>query len=495
MVDHEYKNCTDEFWRWLHCVAKYSVSPKVRIEDFREINEGRCVVASEHIEKDEVLFEIPRDSILNVDTSELFKNHYEGYIDGKTVIEEIGLWETLILCLFYEMFVKKEESFWSQYFAVLPKATDFNTLMYWEDRELENLKPSFILERIGKDKSVAMHEKLMEFVEKNLDVIETSSFTWDRFLLVASIIMAYSFDIERGECDADEEEEEEEEDIERSLIKSMIPLADTLNADTKRCNANLIYDSGVLKMCAIKPIKANEQIYNTYGNHANFELLRRYGYVEVDGTLNDCGEISLTTIIDATIKYFGLNDSYKPVLQKVVNIIAESECIRELTEGEELCLDTYDLFENGEIMMEMVVMIQILCMFPQINCLDTMDKLDLENYVFRTTKLSIQLITGRSMVTKACDNVWQCALELRLKQYPIHSRREPMPVKGSVEKSELREFMAHKTLQSEFKSISNCILSIHKRFKIIPDAKLMKNIEKRKQNQNDDDNAKKRVKL
>lgn len=51
------------------------------------------------------------------------------------------------------------------------------------------------------------------------------------------------------------------------------------------------------EMRSIKPIAKDEQIYNTYGNLPNADLLRRYGYV-IPGSRDDIVEISVETIIE-----------------------------------------------------------------------------------------------------------------------------------------------------------------------------------------------------
>jgi hypothetical protein len=50
-------------------------------------------------------------------------------------------------------------------------------------------------------------------------------------------------------------------------------------------------------MRAIKPIAKSEQIYNTYGNLPNSDLLRRYGYVLPDSKDNIV-EISAEMILE-----------------------------------------------------------------------------------------------------------------------------------------------------------------------------------------------------
>ena len=50
-------------------------------------------------------------------------------------------------------------------------------------------------------------------------------------------------------------------------------------------------------MRSIRPIPQNEQIYNTYGNLPNADLLRRYGYV-IPGSRDDLVEVSTEIIIE-----------------------------------------------------------------------------------------------------------------------------------------------------------------------------------------------------
>jgi len=45
--------------------------------------------------------------------------------------------------------------------------------------------------------------------------------------------------------------------------------------------ARLFYEKDSLNMVAVKPIKHGEQIWNTYGDLPNAELLRRYGHVDI----------------------------------------------------------------------------------------------------------------------------------------------------------------------------------------------------------------------
>ena len=140
-VDAFLKN-TENFHSWLTNSVGYKLSPKIKIADGRDTNQGRFILATEDIKTDELLFEIPRESILNVLTSSLVSEYpaWENILlDG-----DVGHWEGLIICMLFEIKVKKNMSKWAPYFDVLPESTDLNSLMYWTAEELEALKPSLV---------------------------------------------------------------------------------------------------------------------------------------------------------------------------------------------------------------------------------------------------------------------------------------------------------------------------------------------------------------
>ena len=111
-------------------------------------------------------------------------------------------------------------------------------------------------------------------------------------------------DEEDEDEDEDKEDDDDDEEEDNEYYKSMVPFADTLNADTHLNNAILIYSTDQLIMTCIKPIAKGEQVYNTYSDHPNLELLRRYGYVELNGSKYDFGEIPLSTIKSVFIDQF-----------------------------------------------------------------------------------------------------------------------------------------------------------------------------------------------
>lgn len=60
----------------------------------------------------------------------------------------------------------------------------------------------------------------------------------------------------------------------------IVPLADILNHKTGHNNARLFMEKDRLQMVCVKDIPSGEQIYNTYGDIGNSELLFKYGYLD-----------------------------------------------------------------------------------------------------------------------------------------------------------------------------------------------------------------------
>lgn len=255
---------SEAFMAWL---AKYSanVSSKIALRDLREYDAGRGVgklicfqvvleiillnffnlhsliyslVAISHIAEDELLFSIPRTSVLSVENSALSTKLCE-------TLQGLDPWASLILVMIYE-YLQGANSPWKSYFDVLP--TEFNTLMFWSEDELAELQASAVRGKIGKEGADNLFkETVIPIIRKNEKVffpeeIRRDYALSDADLLVlahrmGSTIMAYAFDIEPVESNKEVDEEgyaSEEED--EALPKGMVPLADMLNADADRNN-------------------------------------------------------------------------------------------------------------------------------------------------------------------------------------------------------------------------------------------------------------------
>lgn len=104
----------------------------------------------------------------------------------------------------------------------------------------------------------------------------------------------------------------------------MVPVADILNHIAKN-NAEIRYTPEELQIYSTKFIKHGEEVYNTYGEHSNADLLHMYGFVEeYPENIFDNVEILSENLI-RTIKE--LKNSPDDLIQKKIEIFYELDLI------------------------------------------------------------------------------------------------------------------------------------------------------------------------
>ncbi|CCA68310.1 related to SET7-Regulatory protein [Serendipita indica DSM 11827] len=303
---------TQEFLKWFRDSGA-TLHPAVGIKDFEGV--GRGAVALHDIQKDTVLFTVPRSILLSTRTAPL--RDILGDEDWST----LKGWEGLILSMMYED-SRVKDSPWSGYLQDLP--TKFDTLMFWTDEELEQLQASTVRDKIGKAATEKdFHERVLPLLQRRTDVFEPALrdtfFTLERFHINGSRILSRSFHVEEWHdehasddesipsepdhkpvemsrdpdaMDTDEgrpeggEDDDAESDTESPDDVNMVPMADILNARYGCHNAKLFYEKDHLNMIATKDIPAGEQIWNTYGDPPNADLLRQYGHIDRIPILN-----------------------------------------------------------------------------------------------------------------------------------------------------------------------------------------------------------------
>lgn len=250
------------FKRWF-TDKQGTVSDKIEIADYSSENGGKGVRAIQDIVKDEVLFTIPRTTLLSITTSDLGRHVDLSSLQG---------WAPLILTLMYEF--SKDSSGWYGYLQILPK--EFTTPMFWSADELSQLKGTSIQDKIGREEAEkTYHETLLPIIQAHPELFPAAQCDVHAFHRMGSLIMAYSFNVDNeGGGDEDSDQEDKPSSI------AMVPFADLLNANESLNNARLFYDPEQLKMVAVKDIRTGDQIYNTYGPLPSSDLLRRYGYLE-----------------------------------------------------------------------------------------------------------------------------------------------------------------------------------------------------------------------
>ncbi|AEY96759.1 FAEL225Cp [Eremothecium gossypii FDAG1] len=472
MVD-EFAEATAQFVQWLPKVG-IEVAPEVRVEDLRDAGQNRSVVASGAVQEGATLFTIPRSALLNVHTSAL-RECAAGL--PAALEEKIGHWEGLVMCVYYERCVLQERSRWWPCLRLFPAVEEMDNLIYWNAEQRQLLTPSLVGSRIGDESAREMHARVLALAEE-WGLSELKEMSWDAFVHIASVIMAYSFD-----CRLNSDEEDDEEDDDGALdggtvaadgcIKSIVALAETLNSDTHLANANLTYDRDQLKMIAVKDIKAGEQVYNLYGSYSNAELLRRYGYVEWTGSKYDYGEIELSAIRETISKELAVPDF---PFDAVLALLEDKDgWAGELFDYNDIVEESYDCYADGELAPDGAFLVQLLVALAQVPRAALGKGSTLSVRTRKISKKVMQLLESGRITRKAAD-VLESVIRDRMQAYPPHvavfDGQKPTDLQA-MDPAPRREAMARCVLQCEVKALQKCALAISSNYKIISDDLLM----------------------
>ncbi|KAJ1505711.1 hypothetical protein HMI54_005743 [Coelomomyces lativittatus] len=279
------------------------------IEDYSNEFAARGIKAKKDLDPETELFTIPYQLCLAPDTSRI----------KSWVFNEPKLWEhewaPSITAVLYELCFA-ESSFWKPYFDILPKELD--SPIFWSNEELAHLQGTETLINLGKEECESLFtDIILPVLKKHITSDEMlKCITMEKFHFAGSLLMAYGFQWHPGSSkkqgmtqshDVDEEDDEPEEDQEEECIPVLVPLADTLNADTPS-SAHLVYLSETcITMKTSCFVPANHQIYNTYGERSSSERLRRYGYVEWNSKEYDYISFSTDSLVKVITEYLKKN--------------------------------------------------------------------------------------------------------------------------------------------------------------------------------------------
>ncbi|KAL1680484.1 hypothetical protein EV122DRAFT_288740 [Schizophyllum commune] len=301
----------EAFEQWFVSNGGFVDKDHVGLTEFAEEEGGRGMIALKDIPTDHTLFSIPRSTVLSTRTSPL------PGLFGADAWKERQLdkgWGGLILCMMWES--AQSDRKWKGYLDSLP--TEFSTPMFWTEEEIAELAGTAVVDHIGKQEADEEYtNKVLPAIQSRPDLFPppllSTHFSLTAFHINGSRVLSRSFNVEEGsEEDSDSDTEgpadksadlmdvdatepppedgaeeaievsdDEDSDEEDAGDVGMVPMADMLNARYGSENAKLFYEPTVLKMISTKPIKAGEQVWNTYADPPNSALLRRYGHVDV----------------------------------------------------------------------------------------------------------------------------------------------------------------------------------------------------------------------
>ncbi|KAL8580162.1 hypothetical protein ACOMHN_043047 [Nucella lapillus] len=264
----------ENFMKW--CTDNnFYISPKVCVERGR-VCAQYGMVATEDITEGEVLFTIPRPSLLSPSTCSIAPVLQQA---TQEMGEESG-WVPMLLALLHE--TSNPQSLWRPYLDLVPDFTHLDLPLMWTKKEREQLlKGTGVVEAVTRDLEMLERDfttKALPFMRKHPHVFSPACHSLELYIKMVAFVMAYSF-YEPSNSDDDDDENSDTEEAKGSSLPMMVPLADILNHVAKN-NAALTFAVDSLHMMSVRDIKQGEEIYNTYGELSNKGLLHMYGFAQ-----------------------------------------------------------------------------------------------------------------------------------------------------------------------------------------------------------------------
>ncbi|XP_066493871.1 N-lysine methyltransferase SETD6 [Tiliqua scincoides] len=264
------------------------LSPKVRVSGEGTVG-GYGLLAREAVPAGEVLCSVPRAALLSQRTSALAPLLRQ----ESASLESPSGWVPLLLALLHEVTISN--SHWAPYLSLWPDFSGLDHPMFWSAEERTRLlQGTGIPEAVEKDLTNIEAEYssiILPFLKAHPDIFDPKVHTLELYKKLVAFVMAYSF-----------QEPLDDDDDEEPNPPVMVPVADLLNHVANH-NANLEYSSECLKLVATQPICQGQEIFNTYGEMANWQLLHMYGFAEpYPGNTNDAADIQMLTLYKAALQ-------------------------------------------------------------------------------------------------------------------------------------------------------------------------------------------------
>eukprot|EP00439_Symbiodinium_sp_Y106_P051294 s4326_g6.t2 len=258
---------------WGQPAAGVSMAVETREQTENEVS-GRGLVARRDIEQYEDLARVPKPLLLTKESScEVFGE--------ECIPSDMSEYPAIALHLIYEKFVKKEESFWAPYIAVLPSTEEVGASFSWEDEELNTLLNGSICRNM----SLYLKEQVRDELERHQATIfkqfpekfPADAFTYDNYVWAYAILFsrAVRLDFPDGQ--------DEEDTV------ALVPYIDLINHNPNSESrirgvsegANVPGITSTERYVVVRSDRyynKYEQIYITYGRKSNAQLLMLYGF-------------------------------------------------------------------------------------------------------------------------------------------------------------------------------------------------------------------------
>ena len=228
--------------------------PKLYLKKYDEANRG--VHASEVIEDDEMIMEIPYACVFNV---EMGKATSTGQLVLKANIEHrFDAPKHIYLMLFLLIDGEDENSFFQPYYKILPESLS-GMPVFWTEEEYAYLKGSYLLNQtqMRKDAILKDYEEILTVDS------EFSRFTLEEFAWARMIVCSRNF----GGM------------INGVKSSGMVPMADMLNHYRPReTRWGFDEETNMFTIHACCDIGVGDSVYDSYGKKCQHRFLLNYGF-------------------------------------------------------------------------------------------------------------------------------------------------------------------------------------------------------------------------
>ncbi|XP_053304411.1 N-lysine methyltransferase SETD6 isoform X2 [Spea bombifrons] len=216
----------------------------------------------------------------------------------ETVLDSTSGWVPLLLALMYE--ATDSTSPWAPYFGLWPELNPPDLPMFWsEDERRQLLQGTGVAEAVEKDLRNIEREYdsvVLPFIRRHPETFCAEKHSLDLYKRLVAFVMAYSFQ------EPLEGDEDSENDVHPPM---MVPVADLLNHVAQH-NAQLEFTPECLRMTTTRPVQAGQELFNTYGQMANWQLLHMYGFSEEHPqNSNETADIQMKTLREAALQVAG----------------------------------------------------------------------------------------------------------------------------------------------------------------------------------------------
>ncbi|XP_073420479.1 N-lysine methyltransferase SETD6 [Dendrobates tinctorius] len=249
------------------------------------------VLTHQDLPAGEVICSIPRSALLSQHTTQI----QDLLEEGRENLDSRSGWVSLLIALMYE--ATDEASPWAPYFGLWPQLSTPDLPMFWSENErLRLLKGTGVPEAVKKDLENMEQEYttiVLPFIRRYPNMFCPQKHSLDLYKRLVAFVMAYSFQ---------EPLEEDEEDCGKdTLPPMMVPVADLLNHVAQH-NAHLEFTPECLRMVTTRAVMAGQEIFNTYGEMGNWQLLHMYGFSEQHpNNIYETVEIPMPTLQEAAL--------------------------------------------------------------------------------------------------------------------------------------------------------------------------------------------------